>query len=1156
MRHSSLLAIGLVTALVTTSPAAADATPAHPVRDGGDIVTTVDFEAYAPGTQITNQYTGITFEYPTAAAFTLGTPGTGVVSVDTGGPPVVTASGARSGSDAGDMVSPGEFGAAGTFAAFSNLAGSVSVYIGDAAPVSIHVELDAYGANRALLGSDTAVTSGAGAQTLLTYSTGGAGTIAYVAIYRTDHIGGDAVIDDLSFNVPPSAAAVVGVSASTVTYELGPGGTRDIPLTVARLNGATNPATIAVTGLPTGVTSSLSQNPVALPATTSTLTLAAATTVATGNYAIALTASATGATSQPPEDITLSIVAPVQVVAPSSIMVGGCSTHNTTITAQVAPGLSGPVTFAVNITSSSPGLTSALSPVQAAVSEGLAQTTLTIASTGGSASGTVQLTATLAGGGSQTVDIPLQRLGPEVTAIDAMDTSSLGTPVAGLNANTPRAEKPGTTVEVFGQYFCTSATVAFGNPKATVIATVKKTLGSQGPEDYLRVTTPRDATSGPVTVTAGSPPASGTSTASLTVDSYRNADAFNFHNFFPSLNFQDLTDAFGSQQTYINFNPCGILTLGQANCSVPLVPDPVAAAWLGIADAALSGGTCFGIALTDQRLMSRQIDVSLFPGTGPLIYDLNGPKIGSDGTARGNEPLLEVLKAQHLMQFSTEFMSKWLARATAQTIEPPGQVVAGIAQEISAIFAAGRYPMIELNDGNGGGGHVLVAYDLEANGTGGYNIYVYDSNSPYQGSEGTDADGHAHTLVESVIYLQSNGTWALPSTTEPNTNGQPFQGGPSAIVVTDPASIPLHPTLATLGGAAPGLLFSSAGAPGSAGANAAAAAHLTQLTGAGGQTLYGKNGSLNRDAATRLDAAPFGPFVGPGASAARSPQLIVVGPGLNQVQVTARGTTQGGTAETFVDGGFVGTVAASTPKGASGRTSFSAPAGSVGFTGTTSTPLSLEVNRVTASGSQSVLVTTSGAKGGSDMLMLGAGGGAITLARRGPATTFTMTLSGESHNELPGTFTTGAISIGPGQTASISGIHWTSLAGASLTARVGGKSWKLRNRTAAFRLVNIGQVQELPGTHQHVRLVVTGSLAKLAGGSDVAVVWVVRHGKSVLAQHEVALQVQHGSFTSSWTVRLAKAKGITFTAVLVAVGRKGATEISSTATRSVTFSVG
>ena len=359
------------------------------------------------------------------------------------------------------------------------------VYIGNLDSTSIHVELDAYDSNRDLLGSDKAVTTGAGAQTLLSYTTGGTGSIAYVAIYRTDVLDSDAVIDDFSFDVPPATAPVVGVSTSATSYELGQGGTRALALTVTRIDNAANPVTITVAGLPAGVTSSLSENPVSLPDQVSTLTLSASTGASTGNYQVTLSASSTGATSQAPAVITLSIIAPVQVVVPSNLEVGACATHPITIEAQVAPGLSGPVTFAIGTESSASGLSASVSPVQAAVANGTAQTTLTVGSTGGSGPGTVEIIATLPSGGSNTVELPIEQLGPQVTSVDAMDTSTFGTPVAGLLAKTPRAGRPGTTVEISGQYFCSQATVAFGNSDATVTATVQHESGLQGPYDIF-----------------------------------------------------------------------------------------------------------------------------------------------------------------------------------------------------------------------------------------------------------------------------------------------------------------------------------------------------------------------------------------------------------------------------------------------------------------------------------------------------------------------------------------------------------------------------------------------------------------------------------------------------------------------------------------------
>jgi hypothetical protein len=1121
------------------------------LRASSDTVTTVDFEGYPPGTQITNQYSGITFEYPTAAAFTLGTPANGVVSADVGGPPLVVASGAHSGTNAGELIPPSEFSAVGTFVALSNLADTVSVYIGDQSVAGVHVELDAYDSNRALLGSGTALTSSTGAHTLLTYSTGGPGKIAYVAIYRSDHNGDYGVIDDLTVDTPPTTTPLVGATTSTTTYELGQGGTRDLPVTVARLDGATGPVTLSLTGLPPGVSGTFSENPVAATDTGSILTLTAASNASSGNFQVSLSASASGAGSQPAAVFTLSIIDALQLAAASSVQVGACSTARTTIYANVAPGRLGPVTFAV--TTSSPGLTSALSSIQAAVTDSEAQTTLTLASAGGTGPATADVTATLPGGPTSQVNIPVQLLGPQVTSMDAMGTSSLGTPVAGLLAYTPRALHPGTTVEVTGHNFCNTATVAFGNPQASVTATVKHYVGNQGPYDYIRVTTPRFATSGPVTVTSGSPAISASSSSSLIVDSYRNAEAFNFPNFYPQLTFQDLTDAFGSQQTYINVNPCGILTLGLANCSVALVPDPTALAWLAIADAAMANGTCFGISLTDARLLSGQIDLRSFPRSGDLIYDLSGPKVDSDHTARGNEPLLVQLKASHLMQLSTEFLSQFSARATAQSVMAPSAVVSSIVKEIDGVFAAGRYPMIELNDGNGGGGHVVVAYDLTPVGNGAVDIYVYDSNNPYGSTEDSDGNAHAAAVESSIIHLRNDGTWSLASTTEPSNAA--FQGGPSAIVVTDPAIIPLHPTLGTLGGAAPGLLFSSAGAPGSAGANQAGAARVTQLTGAGGKTLYSKNGVLNSDATTRLDAVPFAPFVAAASSAAHSPQMFVVGPGVKQLTVSTNGSEQGSSAETLVDGGFVGTAKASVQKGARGQTSFSSTAGAVGFNGTSTAPVQLSVDRVGSTGSEGVQATTTGnGKAGSTTLML-QGNGVIALSHSGAPTTFSLTMSSEPRNGLPSSFTSAPISLASGKTAIISSVNWKALANSSVIVRIGKRLVQLHNRARTVHLATISKLRVTHGSRGKVQLLLTGRLASLPGGTTAAAVWVVRQGKHVLARHEFVLQVHSGTFTSSWTVPLRSAQGLTFTAEVVAVGRQAAAEVSAAVSSSVKFSV-
>jgi hypothetical protein len=364
----------------------------------------------------------------------------------------------------------------------------------------------------------------------------------------------------------------------------------------------------------------------------------------------------------------------------------------------------------------------------------------------------------------------------------------------------------------------------------------------------------------------------------------------------------------------------------------------------------------------------------------------------------------------------------------------------------------------------------------------------------------------------------------------------------------------LHPTLATLGGAAPGLLFSSAEPVGSSGLNGRANASLAQVTGPGGKTLYTKKGSVNTNPSTRLDAAPFAPFVGPTGSSEDAPQLTVLGPGVRTISLATKANSRGGTAETFVNGGFVGTVSAAPQKGGTGQFSFSAPEGSVGYSGETTAPLTLGVDRVSAAGSESVTLITSATKGGSDTLELGAGSGAIAISHTGPQATFTLSASSEPRNGAPATFVSGPISIGPGQVAHITGVRWTSLSGAELTAKVGARTIILHNRAPSVRLLNTGTVHVLTVKHK-IHLVVTGSVSKVGKGSNVAVVWVVRDGKRVVARHEVALIAQHGRFSATWAPALAKSKKLTCTVAVIAVRTAGGAA-SSSVTKSVTFAVG
>ena len=132
-----------------------------------------------------------------------------------------------------------------------------------------------------------------------------------------------------------------------------------------------------------------------------------------------------------------------------------------------------------------------------------------------------------------------------------------------------------------------------------------------------------------MTVEAGSPSVDelGQRGESLVVDSYRNVDGWSFHNFDPNLIFDDLVQAYGTDQTYIHVDPCGFFTLGFAHCSADLVPDPTAYIFLGIAQASMEDGTCFGFSLSTQRMLE---GIDSLPGNPAVIFDVPEPDTDHD----------------------------------------------------------------------------------------------------------------------------------------------------------------------------------------------------------------------------------------------------------------------------------------------------------------------------------------------------------------------------------------------------------------------------------------------------------------------------------------------------------------------------------------------
>lgn len=84
----------------------------------------------------------------------------------------------------------------------------------------------------------------------------------------------------------------LGLTSSTLSQTVAPGSTANYPLVLARAAGAPlDPATMAVSGLPAGVTAAFAPNPVSV---NTTLTLTVPATVPVGTYQLSVSASAAG----------------------------------------------------------------------------------------------------------------------------------------------------------------------------------------------------------------------------------------------------------------------------------------------------------------------------------------------------------------------------------------------------------------------------------------------------------------------------------------------------------------------------------------------------------------------------------------------------------------------------------------------------------------------------------------------------------------------------------------------------------------------------------------------------------------------------------------------------------------------------------------------
>jgi hypothetical protein len=237
--------------------------------------TAIDFEQFAPGTTITNQYAnaggsgqGVVF-----GPLPGGAPGEGLKPVIRMPP----AGQAHSGSQVADIATcPGcEFFSSrttGTFAApRSNISMRVG-YLGESAtctaanPDAIGcavVRLRAYDVNGNQVGeASVRVTRGAGVHSLLSVSTPSATIVGFELSGRSGTDDGKQIaMDDLIFGTAPPPTPDFTLNPAATTLVLEQGGSATDQITIGRLGGSTGDIALAASGLPPGVTADFAPNP-------------------------------------------------------------------------------------------------------------------------------------------------------------------------------------------------------------------------------------------------------------------------------------------------------------------------------------------------------------------------------------------------------------------------------------------------------------------------------------------------------------------------------------------------------------------------------------------------------------------------------------------------------------------------------------------------------------------------------------------------------------------------------------------------------------------------------------------------------------------------------------------------------------------------------
>jgi hypothetical protein len=878
--------------------------------------------------------------------------------------------------------------------------------------------------------------------------------------------GGDLGIDAVAVDFDTGAPADFSISTTAQVVPLVQGQHFDVPVSLPRVNGSNGPILLQVGNLPVGVEATvLPEDPIRDTQSSATLRLTpTASAIETGVASVDATILAT------PFPANNTNVGPAARTAPISIRIArdfGLSSGGLS-DATVEPGDAVPVAAPECAPVDVPLKLSRDIAMTQDVSLQVGETALAGSPLPPGVSAEFLPSPVVAPGGDLVAERTLRfRVGPEVefgkamplvlagrTASNARElpirlfsanpTASIATdtPGSGLG-ETPRFGRLGTRVRVHGSGFCPGTTVEVGNENATAPATLVD-------DHTIEFTVPRLATTARVTIVPpGNLPRYKTEDR-LVVDSVRNSDGFPFVNpGFGSLSLGELTEAFGSEDLFVNINPCW--PFGSCRVTTGIL-NPVAAIDWGIINVAAraGGGTraghCLGVGLAVQKLVAGKVRYRRFGATATSAFQL-GTRADGPGDALGS-----YLDAQQVSQASDEFISAYFHRP--RSLQPQLDT---LATELSH----NREPMINIFSGTAG--HAVLAYDMEQTAAG-TDIYVYENEVPFVETEEGDAALHKSQMELSVIHIDAaKQTWSLPIGA-----GETFSGGndgsfwvlPQGTIPDDPSL----PGLGTLKTAFAGILFgSSDGAVRTVG-DAGVDAFLPFMLGLGQPGSAGTWISRDRN---------------------------------RPLAVTFRGTRSGTYSQAYTAPGFVAAADVRTAKGVTDRVR--GEGDSLSFQSGIDRPLKVDLAREAGAVTTSATLRTRASAGGDDSA--GLSRGALSYSHDGAPTSVSFTLNTVNPAGGASSFASGPIAIGRGAHLSARAIG-RGLDRVRLTVRDarGGRRTRVLRSHASRGQVKLGAPKGSRG-----RLTVPVRLAGLERGAVAGATLRLMRGHRVLAHRAMTL---------------------------------------------------